>query len=106
MAFKRKKSTRRLKGTSERPRLTVFRSNTNIFAQIVDDIKGVTLVSASSLKIEGVSKVDAAKEVGKQIASKAVSSNVKKVFFDRGSFTYKGRVKALAEAAREQGLEF
>ncbi|MBR4262271.1 MAG: 50S ribosomal protein L18 [Bacilli bacterium] len=97
-------------GTTAVPRLNVFRSNSNIFAQIIDDEKGVTLVSSSSLdkslKLANGSNVEAAKKVGEDIAKKAIKANIKKVVFDRGGYLYHGRVKALAEAAREQGLEF
>ena len=97
-------------GTTAVPRLNVFRSNSNIFAQIIDDENGVTLVSASSLdkdlKIANGSNVEAATKVGSTIAEKALKANIKKVVFDRGGYLYHGRVKALAEAAREKGLEF
>ena len=97
-------------GTSETPRLNVFRSNSNIFAQIIDDTKGTTLVSASSidkeLKLKNSGNVEAAKEVGKLLADRAKKAKIKKVVFDRGGYLYHGRVKALADAARENGLEF
>ena len=97
-------------GTSEVPRLCVFRSNTGIYAQIIDDETKTTLVSASSLekdlKIKNGSNVEAAKVVGKAIAEKAKKAKIKNVVFDRGGYLYHGRVKALAEAARENGLEF
>ena len=97
-------------GTSVEPRLNVFRSNSNIFAQIIDDEKGVTLVSASSidkeLKIENGSNVEAATKVGELLAKRAKKAKITKVTFDRGGYQYHGRVKALAEAARENGLEF
>ena len=98
----------KVQGTTEVPRLNVYRSNTNIYAQIIDDTKGVTLASASSLKPENVSKssVEAAKEVGKLIAEVAKTKGIEKVVFDRGGYLYHGRVKALAEAARENGLVF
>ena len=99
-----------LKGTTERPRLNVFRSNNNIFAQIIDDEKGVTLVSASTLekelKIANGGNVEAAKVIGAEIAKRAKKAKIKEVVFDRGGYLYHGRVKALAEAARENGLEF
>ena len=99
-----------LSGTAEVPRLNVFRSNGNIFAQIIDDVAGNTLVSASSidkeLKLKNGGNVEAAKEVGKLLASRAKKLKIKKVVFDRGGYLYHGRVKALAEAARENGLEF
>ena len=98
----------KISGTSEAPRLCVYRSNKNIEAQIIDDVKGVTLVSSSSmtLKLENGSNVEAAVKVGKDIAEKALAKKIKKVVFDRSGYIYHGRVKALAEAAREAGLEF
>ena len=98
----------KISGTAETPRLCVYRSNKNIEAQLIDDVKGVTLVSSSSmaLKLENGSNVEAAAAVGKDIAEKAVAKKIKKVVFDRSGYIYHGRVKALAEAAREAGLEF
>jgi large subunit ribosomal protein L18 len=99
-------------GTTERPRLNVFRSLNHMYAQVIDDSTGKTLVSASTLDKEIKGKLsfcgnkDAAKEVGKLVATKAVNSGIKKVVFDRGGYIYHGRVKELAEAAREAGLEF
>ncbi len=93
-------------GTSEIPRLCVFRSNTNIYAQIINDEEGITLVSASSLKSGKGLNIEAAKLVGKDIAEKAKKAGIKKVVFDRGGYLYHGRVKALADACRENGLEF
>lgn len=98
-----------ISGTAERPRLNVFRSLNNIYAQIIDDTKGVTLVAASSLDkdFEGYGgNVEAAKTVGKMVAEKAVKAGIKQVVFDRGGYVYHGRVAALAEGAREGGLEF
>jgi len=99
-----------LSGTAERPRLNVFRSNANITAQIIDDEKGVTLVSASTLekelKITNGGNVEAAKKIGEEIAKRAKKAKITEVVFDRGGYLYHGRVKALAEAARENGLEF
>ena len=99
-----------LSGTAERPRLNVFRSNANITAQIIDDEKGITLVSASTLekelKITNGGNVEAAKLIGAEIAKRAKKAKITKVVFDRGGYLYHGRVKALAEAARENGLEF
>ena len=99
-----------LKGTADRPRLNVFRSNANISAQIIDDEKGVTLVSASTLekelKVTNGGNVEAAKVIGAEIAKRAKKAKITKVVFDRGGYLYHGRVKALAEAARENGLEF
>ena len=99
-----------LMGTSAIPRLCVFRSNTGIYAQIIDDETRTTLCSAStldkSLKIKNGSNVEAAKVVGKSIAEKAKAAKITKVVFDRGGYLYHGRVAALADAARENGLEF
>ncbi len=99
-----------LSGTSTKPRLNVFRSNANITAQIIDDEKGITLVSASSLEkelnLKNGGNVEAAKIVGAEIAKRAKKAKINEVVFDRGGYLYHGRVKALAEAARENGLEF
>jgi len=99
---------RRLAGTPERPRLNIYRSLNHIYAQVIDDSKGVTLVSASTVaaKSKTGGNVAAAKEIGKQIAERAKEKGINKVVFDRGSYLYHGRVKALADAAREAGLEF
>ncbi|KKU15873.1 50S ribosomal protein L18 [Candidatus Jorgensenbacteria bacterium RIFCSPLOWO2_02_FULL_45_12] len=96
------------KGTKDAPRLSVFRSNTQTYAQLIDDSTGKTLVSASSNEIKGSkkSKLEAAKEVGKMIAEKALKSGITKAVFDRGRYKYHGRVKALAEGARESKLIF
>ena len=100
----------KVSGTAETPRLNVFRSNSNIFAQIIDDSEGKTLVSASSidkeLKLEHGGNVEAATKVGELIAKRAKQAKITKVVFDRGGYLYHGRVKALADAARENGLEF
>ena len=98
----------KISGTAEAPRLCVYRSNKNIEAQLIDDVKGVTLVASSSmsLKLENGSNIEAAAKVGKDIATKAVAKGLKKVVFERSGYIYHGRVKALAEAAREAGLEF
>ena len=98
----------KISGTSTCPRLSVFRSNSNISAQIIDDTNGTTLVSSSStnLKLENGSNIDAASKVGADIAKKALASNITSVVFDRGGYVYHGRVKALAEAARAEGLKF
>ena len=99
----------KVSGTAERPRLCVYRSNSNIYAQIIDDVAGNTLVSASTLDKSVKTKKsnkEAAKEVGALIAKKALEKNVKTVVFDRGGYIYHGIVKELAEAAREGGLEF
>ncbi len=99
----------KISGTAERPRLCVFRSNKNIAVQIVDDVAGNTLVAASTLDKEiktKASNIEAAKEVGELIAKRAIKAGIKNVVFDRGGYIYHGKVKALAEAAREAGLEF
>lgn len=98
----------KISGTAECPRLNVFRSSKHIYAQIIDDVAGVTLVSASTMEkgFEGFGgNVEAANKVGKMIAEKALAKGIKTVVFDRGGFVYHGRVKALAEGAREGGLE-
>ena len=100
---------RKLSGTSECPRLCVYRSNTNLYAQIVDDTKGVTIVSASTLDKEVKEKhsnIAAAKEVGALIAKRAIEKNIKTVVYDRGGYIYHGVIKELAESARSGGLEF
>jgi large subunit ribosomal protein L18 len=96
----------KLSGTGERPRLNVYRSLNHIYAQVIDDQQGVTLVSASTIKLKTGGNVAAAREIGKTIAELAVEKGIKKVVFDRGGFLYHGRIKALADAAREAGLEF
>ena len=95
-------------GTQECPRLNVFRSNSHIFAQVINDENGTTLVSSSSveLKLKNGGNVEGAKLVGADIAKKAKEANISKVVFDRGGYQYHGRVEALADAARENGLEF
>ena len=99
----------KVSGTPERPRLNVFRSETNIYAQIIDDTQGVTLASANSLEkgfeCDGT-KTDAAKKVGMNVAERAKAKGIENVVFDRGGYVYHGRVKALAEGAREGGLQF
>lgn len=103
---------KKLQGTSERPRLNVYRSLNNIYAQVIDDVKGVTLVSASTLDKELKDNIghggnkESAKAVGELVAKRAIAAGVKKVVFDRGGYIYHGRVKELADAAREAGLEF
>lgn len=94
-------------GDSLAPRLNVFRSNKEIYVQVIDDVAGITLVSASSkaLKVNG-GNIEGAKAVGKDVAEKCKKAKIEKVVFDRGGYLYHGRVKALAEAARENGLEF
>lgn len=105
-----KRVRNKIQGTQEIPRLNIFRSNSNIFAQIIDDSTGKTLVSASSidkaLKITNGGNIEAATKVGKSLATKAKKAKITKVVFDRGGYLYHGRVKALADSARENGLEF
>jgi large subunit ribosomal protein L18 len=95
-------------GTQGRPRLNVYRSLNHIYAQLIDDIHGVTLASASTItaKLKVGGNLDAAKEVGKLVAERGLEKGVKKVVFDRGGYLYHGRIKALADAAREAGLDF
>jgi len=97
---------KKISQVSDRPRLTVFRSNVNIYAQIIDDAKAVTLVSASSHETKDAKKLDQAMSVGKLIAEKAKAAKITKVVFDKGAYKFHGRVKALAESAREGGLQF
>ena len=96
---------KKISGTSERPRLAVFRSNKEIYAQLIDDVTGTTLVSASSVDIKGTKTVQAT-SVGKLITENAKKVGIETVVFDRGGFLYHGRVKALADSAREAGLKF
>jgi large subunit ribosomal protein L18 len=97
----------KVRGTAERPRLAVFRSSTHTYAQVIDDTAGRTLAAVSTVNLKtGKNDVSAAVAVGKEIAAKAVSAGITKVVFDRGGYIYHGRVKALADAAREAGLEF
>ena len=102
----------RFSGTTERPRLAVYRSNNHVYAQIIDDTVGKTLVAASTVEkkvaseLEKTNNIDAASYVGKVVAERALAANIKEVVFDRGGFIYTGKVKALAEAAREAGLVF
>ena len=103
------KLRRNLAGTAERPRLSVFRSNKHIYAQIIDDVAGHTLTSASTKTLdlkESTSNVEAAKAVGAEVARKAKELGVETIVFDRGGYLYHGKVKALADAAREAGLQF
>ena len=103
---------KKISGTPEMPRLCVYRSNKSIYAQVIDDTKGVTLVSASTLdpdirgQLDDVDKSGAAKLVGKLVAERAINAGIKEVVFDRGGYVYTGRVAALAAAAREAGLNF
>ena len=93
-------------GTKNRPRLVVFRSNTNIYAQIIDDDAKKTLIAASDLKSKKGTKTESAKDIGVELAKKALEAKISEVLFDRGGYRYHGRVKALAEGAREGGLKF
>jgi large subunit ribosomal protein L18 len=112
--LRHKRVRKKLRGQADRPRLSVFKSSKNIYAQIIDDVNGATLVSASTLtpKVKEIAggenkkKLDAAKIVGTYIGELAVSMGIKKVSFDRGGYPFHGRVKSLADAAREAGLEF
>jgi large subunit ribosomal protein L18 len=101
---------KRVRGTTERPRLTVFRSNAEIYAQIIDDITGRTLVSCSSREkgvlLQPVAKTDKSVAVGKALAQKATAAGISTVVFDRNGYKYHGRIKALADSARESGLQF
>ena len=109
---KHRRLRNRFAGTAQRPRLAVFRSNNHMYAQIIDDTVGNTLVSASTLQkevkaeVENNNNVDAAAYLGKVIAERALEKGIKEVVFDRGGFIYQGKIKALADAAREAGLEF
>ena len=109
---KHRRLRNRFAGTAQRPRLAVFRSNNHMYAQIIDDTVGNTLVSASTLQkevkaeVEKTNNVDAAAYLGKVIAERALEKGIKEVVFDRGGFIYQGKIKALADAAREAGLEF
>ena len=97
----------KISGSASRPRMTVFRSNKQIYVQLIDDLTGVTLASASSLGMtEKVAKKEQAAKVGELVAKRAIEKGIKEVVFDRGGYIYHGRVKELAEAAREAGLEF
>ena len=106
----RRRMRSKIRGTAERPRLSVFRSNKQIYAQIINDVDGVTIASCSSrvkdITSQPLSKVEASQLVGKTLAEKAKEQGVESVIFDRGGYKYHGRVKALAEAAREGGLIF
>lgn len=112
-ATRRKRHARvraKLSGTSARPRLNVFRSNQHIYAQVIDDTNGVTLASASTLdkelSLESTNNIEAAQKVGELVAKRAVEKGVSVVVFDRGGYLYHGRIQALADAARENGLQF
>ena len=102
----------RFSGTAERPRLAVFRSNNHVYAQVIDDVNGTTLVSASTLEkdikaeLKNTDDIEAATKVGDVVAKRALEKGIKAVVFDRGGYIYHGKVKALADASREAGLEF
>ncbi len=109
VARRKRRVRAKTRSTKERLRLSVFRSNRHIFGQLIDDEKGITLVSASDLEIKKTKnqkKSDLAKETGRLLAKKALEKKIKKIVFDRGSYKFHGRVKQLAEGAREEGLEF
>ena len=101
-----KKIRARLSGTTERLRLSIFRSNKHLYAQVIDDAKGITMASASDMGVKGKKALERASVIGESVAKSATAKKVKSVVFDRGGFKYDGRVKALAEAARKGGLEF
>ncbi len=109
---RRQRIRRKISGSAARPRLSVFRSTRHIYAQIIDDGQGLTLVAASTLsgelkdKLSGLKKADAAKEVGRLLAARAREKGISQVVFDRNGFIYHGRVKAVADSCRENGLEF
>ena len=96
----------RISGTAERPRMSVFRSNKGIYVQVIDDLAGATLVAASSKGLEGGTKSEVAAKVGAEIAKKALEKGITSVVFDRNGYLFHGRVKSLADAAREAGLKF
>ena len=105
--IRHKRVRSRVSGTADKPRLAVFKANRHIYAQLIDDATGKTLAQANSLKVKAKGKKsDIAKEVGKAVAAQGLTKNIKAVKFDRGGFAYHGRIKALAEGAREGGLEF
>lgn len=110
-AVRKKRIRRKIAGSAERPRLSVFKSDKHISGQMIDDLKMCTIVSASSLdkqfgKEKGLAKIEGAKKVGVLIAERAIAKGIKEVVFDRNGFAYHGRVKAFADAAREKGLKF
>ena len=111
-AKKHMKIRNRFSGTAERPRLAVFRSNSHVYAQVIDDVAGKTIVSASTLEkdikaeLKNTDDIEAATKVGDVVAKRALEKGIKAVVFDRGGYIYHGKVKALADAAREAGLEF
>jgi len=97
---------KKIRGTAERPRLSVYRSLTQIYAQLIDDVHGHTLISASTLSLKKGIKIEKARECGKAIAKQAKEKGIKNIVFDRSGYKYHGRIKAVAEGAREAGLEF
>lgn len=103
---RRKRIRAKVSGSESRPRLSIYKSNTSMYAQLIDDAKGLTIAGASSIKAQKGNKTDAARAVGVEIAKLAKAKGITKVVFDRGGFIFTGRVKALADAAREGGLEF
>jgi len=104
---RQKRVRAKIQGTAQKPRFSIFRSNRGLFLQLIDDSKGATLISVSSKEIKKFNnKIDTAKELGKLIAQKAQAIKISEVIFDRGSYKYHGRVKAVAEGAREAGLKF
>jgi len=107
-ARRHKRVRRNVSGTTERPRLTVFRSNRGIYAQVIDDLEGRTLASASSLEVKesSLDKIQLAGKVGELLATRSKEKNIAKVVFDRGAYLYHGRVKALAEGVRKGGIDF
>ena len=111
-AKKHMKIRNRFSGTAERPRLAVFRSNSHVYAQVIDDVAGKTIVSASTLEkdikaeLKNTDDIEAATKIGNVVAKRALDKGIKAVVFDRGGYIYHGKVKALADAAREAGLEF
>ena len=104
--FRKNRTRAKIHGTAERPRLNVFRSNKQIYAQVINDVTGQTLASASSLGLEAMPKIEQAQKVGALVAEKAKAAGITSVVFDRNGYLYHGRVKALADAAREGGLNF
>ncbi|HZS43323.1 MAG TPA: 50S ribosomal protein L18 [Candidatus Paceibacterota bacterium] len=103
---RRKRIRAKVSGTKSMPRLSVFKSNKYIYAQLIDDEGGKTLATSSSMKVKGKGKTEQARKVGEDLAKKAEAQKIKKAVFDRGGFVYTGRVRALAEGAREGGLKF
>lgn len=109
---RRNRIRKKVTGTQERPRLCIFRSNANIYAQVIDDVEGVTIACASTVEgdiksgLKSCGNIDAAKAVGEAVAKRTLEKGVKSVVFDRGGYIYHGRIKALAESAREAGLNF